>query len=86
MFKNLLCYCPTSDVILDMCATLIDHKLSININQSNDMQFWLFTMRAVALNNPGLPQLKQLFMRFSPVLTKNIIKQEHVLLDFLKVT
>ena len=25
-------------------------------------------------------------MKFSAVLTKNIIKQEHVLLDFLKVT
>lgn len=54
MFKNLLCYCPTSEVILDMCATLIDHKLSNNISQGNDMLFWLFTMRAVAVNNPSL--------------------------------
>ena len=31
--------------------------------------FWLFTMRAVASDNPALGQLKELFMKFSSLLT-----------------
>jgi hypothetical protein len=33
------------------------------------MQFWLFTMRAVATDNPNLPKLKELFVRFGGCLS-----------------
>jgi len=35
------------------------------------MQFWLFTMRAVSTENPSLPKLKELFVRFSGCLSSN---------------
>lgn len=33
------------------------------------MMFWLFTMRAVACDNPSLSKLKELFVRFSGCLS-----------------
>ena len=63
------------------------------------MQFWLFTMRAVANDNPSLPNLKQLFVKFSgclssggqtgqtnqsPLYTMHI-KRDYIFLEFLKV-
>lgn len=35
-----------------MCIALLDAKLTISLNDGNLIQFWLFTMRAVAADNP----------------------------------
>jgi len=69
MLKSLLIQCPSSQVILDMCCTLLNFKLSKTLNDGTTMQFWLFTMRAVANDNPSLPRLKELFVRFSGCLS-----------------
>jgi hypothetical protein len=42
----------------------------------NTIMFWLFTMRAVSHDNPALGQLKELFMKFSSVLTLSGNNQE----------
>ena len=99
MLKNLLIQCPSSPVILDMCCTLLNFKLSKTLNDGSTMQFWLFTMRAVANDNPNLPRLKELFMRFSGCLSttnasgqsqpnnavQTTIKKDYIFLEFLKV-
>ena len=101
MLKNLLIQCPSSPVILDMCCTLLDFKLSKTLNDGSTMQFWLFTMRAVASDNPSLPKLKELFVRFSGCLTNapaghqtgtgssvmypTAIKKDYIFLEFLRV-
>ncbi len=69
MLKTLLIQCPSSPVILDMCCTLLNFKLSKTLNDGSTMMFWLFTMRAVASDNPSLPKLKELFVRFSGCLS-----------------
>jgi hypothetical protein len=71
MLKNLLCQGEDSAVILEMCIKLLDSKLQNNMNEGSIIQFWLFTMRATSENNPALESLKQLFMKFSSVLTSN---------------
>lgn len=48
-----------------MCVALLNFKLSKTLNDGSTMQFWLYTMRAVASGNPSLPKLKELFIRFS---------------------
>ena len=68
MFKNLLIQCPSSHIVLEMCCTLIDFKLSRSINDGPAMQFWLFTIRAAADDNTSLPRLKDLFLRYSSCL------------------
>jgi len=65
MLKNLLCQSEDSPIILEMCMGLLDFKLSQRFNDGTVILFWLFTMRAVATDNPALHQLKQLFMKFS---------------------
>lgn len=72
MLKTLLIQCPSSPVILDMCCTLLNFKLSKTLNDGSTMQFWLFTMRAVANDNPNLPKLKELFVRFGGCLTSAV--------------
>ena len=52
-----------------MCCVLLDFQLARSLNDSNAIQFWLFTMRAVSLDNPSLAQLKALFIKFSGCLT-----------------
>lgn len=69
MLKNLLIQCPSSPVILDMCCTLLNFKLSKTLNDGSTMQFWLFTMRAVSSDNPNLVKLKDLFVRFGGCLS-----------------
>jgi len=69
MLKNLLVQCPSSPVILDMCCTLLNFKLSKTLNDGVTMQFWLFTMRAVAQDNPSLDKLKQLLVKFGGFLS-----------------
>jgi len=54
-----------------MCCVLLDFKLSKSMNDGNTIQFWLFAMRAVSIDNPALAQLKTLFLKFSSVLTQN---------------
>ena len=101
MLKNLLIQCPSSPVILEMCCTLLNFKLSKTLNDGSTMQFWLFTMRAVANDNPNLPSLKQLFVKFSGCLSTasnaangqtqpnnavyTTIKKDYIFLEFLKV-
>jgi hypothetical protein len=51
MLKNILCQSPSSAVILQMCCVLLDYQLSRSLNDGNAIQFWLFTMRAVSLDN-----------------------------------
>lgn len=57
MLKNLLCQCPASPVILEMCTVLLDYKLTRSMNDGNAIQFWLFTMRATSLENPSIALL-----------------------------
>lgn len=101
MLKNLLVQCPASPVILDMCCTLLNFKLSKTLNDGSTMQFWLFTMRAVSTDNPSLPKLKELFVKFSGCLSTNqnvaasgtnnsvasytMIKRDYIFLEFMKV-
>ena len=101
MLKNLLVQCPGSPVILEMCCTLLNFKLSKTLNDGSTMQFWLFTMRAVSSDNPSLPKLKELFVRFSGCLSTNslalgagatynsvaytTIKRDYIFIEFLKV-
>jgi hypothetical protein len=58
MLKSLIVQCPSSSVILDMCCVLLDFKLSKSMIENNadgnTIMFWLFTMRAVASDNPAL--------------------------------
>ena len=51
-----------------MCIALLDNKLANGLNDGNLIQFWLFTMRAVAKDNSALPALKSLFMKYSSCL------------------
>ena len=69
MLKNLVVMCPASSVILSMCCDLLDFKLSKSLNDGNSIQFWLFTMRAVSVQNPSIHKLKELFVKFSGCLT-----------------
>ena len=98
MLKNLLCQCPTSPVILQMCCVLLNFKLDHSLNDSTAIQFWLFTMRAVSNDNSALPQLKDLFLKFSGCLTQGPqgaaapnsvantnIKRDFLYIEFLKV-
>lgn len=100
MLKNLLVQCQASPVILDMCCTLLNFKLSKTLNDGSTMQFWLFTMRAVSTDNPSLPKLKELFVKFSGCLSTNqnvtaagtnssvaytTIKRDYIFLEFMKV-
>lgn len=75
MLKNLLIQCPSSPVILDMCCTLLNFKLAKTLNDGSTMQFWLFTMRAVATDNPSLSKLKELFIKFSGCLSTSVDAQ-----------
>ena len=84
-----------------MCCTLLNFKLSKTLNDGGTMQFWLFTMRAVANDNPSLPKLKELFVRFGGCLSSvpsgqamsagnnsvayATIKRDYIFLEFLKV-
>lgn len=63
MLKNLFVLKPDSQVILDICVSVLDHKLSKK-SDSMLIQFWLFTIRAVSTDNPGLPNLKKLFEKY----------------------
>ena len=101
MLKNLLIQCPSSPVILDMCTTLLNFKLSKSLNDGSTLQFWLFTMRAVSADNPSLPKLKELFVRFSgcistsspaqangssgSVVSMSIMRRDYIFLEFLRV-
>jgi hypothetical protein len=80
MLKSLITQCPSSQVILDMCCVLLDFKLSKSLTDKkadgNTIMFWLFTMRAVASENPALGQLKELFMKFSSLLTLGNIQNQ----------
>lgn len=87
-----------------MCCVLLDFKLSKSLHNKkadgNTIMFWLFTMRAVSADNPGLGQLKELFMKFSSLITINnlgvgsassvanntFMTKDHIFIDFLKVT
>lgn len=104
MLKSLITQCPGSEVILDMCCVLLDFKLSKSLHDKkadgNTIMFWLFTMRAVSSDNPALGQLKDLFMKFSSLITINnlgvgsassvanntFMTKDHIFIDFLKVT
>lgn len=63
-----------------MCCVLLDFKLSKSMHDKkadgNTIMFWLFTMRAVSPDNPALGQLKDLFMKFSSLLTVNNIQNQ----------
>ena len=101
MFKNLLVQSPSSPVILAMCCDVLNYKLTKSMNDGSTMQFWLFTMRAVAAENPSLPKLKELFVRFSGCITTlalvnssqstsnsvtmTSIKRDYVFIEFLNV-
>ena len=101
MLKNILCQSPASAVILQMCCVLLDYQLTRSLNDGNAIQFWLFTMRAVSLENEALPQLKALFIKFSGCLTgsqtgqsaaapvnsvaNTNIKRDYIYIEFLKV-
>jgi len=54
-----------------MCCVLLDYQLTKSLNDANAIQFWLFTMRAVSYDNASMPQLKQLFIKFSGCLTNS---------------
>lgn len=100
MLKSLLCLCPNSPVILQMCCELLDFQLTKSLNDSTTILFWLFTMRAVSHENPNLGLLKQLFVKFSGCLTSvqggdlapqhncvanTMIKKDYVYIEFLRV-
>ena len=60
MLKNLFALQPSSPVILEMCISVLDHKLSKKPD-SMVIQFWLFTTRAVSAENTSIVGLKGLF-------------------------
>ena len=84
-----------------MCTTLLNFKLSKSLNDGSTLQFWLFTMRAVSADNPSLPKLKELFVRFSgcistsqptqangssgSVVSMSIMRRDYIFLEFLRV-
>lgn len=56
MLKNLFAFQPASSVILEMCASLLDNKLSKKAD-AQFVHFWLFTTRAVSAENRSLSHI-----------------------------
>ena len=81
MLKNLFILQPSSQVILDMCVNVLDYKLQRKPDHML-IQFWLYTARAVASDNPSVSTLKDLFKKYSSLLDS---KKDSVAIDFLKI-
>ncbi len=81
MLKNLFALQPTSAVILEMCVAVLDFKLAKKPD-SMVVQFWLFTTRAVSLENPSIGNLKFLFQKYAGY---GDLKKDYMVIDFLKI-
>lgn len=60
MLKNLFAFKTSSNIILELCISVIDLKLQKKPD-SLVLGFWLFTVRAVSNENPSIAQLNTLF-------------------------
>ena len=83
MLKQLLAHQPQSEIILEMCVTLIDHCMLKAQFLDNSLPFWVFTLRVTSIDNPAKIQLKNLFMKFC--VTYGNVNKEHLYIEFLKV-
>lgn len=81
MLKNILAFQPSSSVILEMCASLLDFKLSKKPD-SNFVQFWLFSVRAAADGNASIPALNTIFQKYSGY---GETKKDYIVIDFFKI-
>ena len=64
-----------------MCVSMLDCKLPKKMD-SNFVQFWLFTIRAVTDDNPSIATLKQLFHKYS---VYGDTKKDYIVIDFFKI-
>jgi len=83
MLKQLLAQKPGSEIILEMCVTLLDHCLTKTQHLDDALTFWVFTMRVTSIDNPAKIQLKNLFMKFC--VSYGSVNKEHLYIEFLKV-
>ena len=81
MLKNLFALQPSSAVILEMCISVLDFKLSKKPD-SMVIHFWLFTTRAVSADNASIGNLKFLFQKYAGY---GDIKKDYMVIDFLKI-
>jgi hypothetical protein len=81
MLKNLFALQPSSSVILEMCISVLDYKLAKKPD-SMVLQFWVFTTRAVSLDNPSIGNLKYLFQKYAGY---GDLKKDYMVSDFLKI-
>jgi hypothetical protein len=81
MLKNLFALQPSSAVILEMCISVLDFKLSKKPD-SMVIHFWLFTTRAVGADNASIGNLKFLFQKYAGY---GDIKKDYMVIDFLKI-
>lgn len=81
MLKNLFALQPSSAVILDMCISVLDFKLSKKPD-AMVIQFWLFATRAMNADNASIANLKSLFQKYSYYAD---LKKDYMVIDFLKI-